>query len=189
MLENNKFLTTYFKKIQDIIDNINVNEIDHLVTEILNIKKNGGTLFIAGNGGSASTASHFATDLGVGSLAKPNPVRAISLCDNVSVLTAVSNDLNFDSVFDQQLKLLGKPNDLLVLISASGNSENLLRVLHTATLMGVRVFSLTGFSGGNLRKMTVNFNIHIETPIGEYGLVENIHLSICHAVSESIRLN
>jgi D-sedoheptulose 7-phosphate isomerase len=189
MKENRKYLTTYFRKVQDALDSINVDEVNNLVNEILSIRRNGNTLFIAGNGGSASTASHFATDLGIGSLAKLNPIRAISLCDNASVITAVANDLNFVNIFDQQLKLLGKPNDLLVLISASGNSENLLRVLETAKFMNIRVFSLTGFDGGKLKKLTLDFNVHINTPIGEYGVVEDIHLSICHSVTQCIRLN
>ncbi len=144
------------------------------------------TVFLAGNGGSAATASHFATDLGVGSLLRKNPVRAISLCENVSVLTATSNDLDYSKVFSQQLELLGKKNDLFIPISASGNSQNLVNGIAKAKSMEMFTIAITGFDGGELSRMA-DLNIHVPTRIGSYGVTEDVHLSICHIITELLR--
>jgi D-sedoheptulose 7-phosphate isomerase len=145
------------------------------------------TVFTAGNGGSASTASHLATDIGIGGLNRTQPIKAMSLCDNSAVITASANDNGYQSIFKDQLKTLAKPDDLLVVITASGNSLNLISAIELCKSLGVEVFSLTGFDGGKVRKMTLGKNIHVETPIGSYGIVEDLHLSICHMVTECLR--
>jgi D-sedoheptulose 7-phosphate isomerase len=156
--------------------------------EILNSKRMcGNTVFSAGNGGSASTASHLATDIGIGGLNRTQPVRAMSLCDNSAVITASANDNGYESIFRDQLITLGNPGDLLVVITASGNSMNLIRAIEVCDSLGIEVFSLTGFDGGEVKKMTLGRNIHIETPLGSYGIVEDLHLSICHIVTECLR--
>ena len=144
-------------------------------------------LFTLGNGGSASTASHFATDIGIGSEMRSNPVRAISLCDNSAVMTAISNDIGYSAVFEQQLRLLAQPGDLLIVISASGNSQNLLDLVLVANNLGVTTYSITGFDGGKLKEMTQGANVHVESKQGAYGLVEDAHLAICHVVTECVR--
>jgi D-sedoheptulose 7-phosphate isomerase len=157
-------------------------------SEILNSKRvSGNTVFAAGNGGSASTASHLATDIGIGGLNRSQPVKAMSLCDNSAVITASANDNGYDSIFKDQLTTLAGPGDLLVVITASGNSTNLIRAIEACELLGVEVFSLTGFDGGKVREMTLGRNIHIDTPLGSYGIVEDLHLSICHMVTECLR--
>jgi len=180
-------IVDYFKNLQDIHRQLDFDRIKELVVLLRDKREANSNVFIIGNGGSASTAAHFVADLGVGSLTRANPVKAISLCDNVAVITAISNDLEYAAIFEQQLKLLGKPRDLLILISASGNSQNLVRATETAQAMGISVFSLTGFSGGKLKEMTGKNNIHVDTPVGAYGLVEDTHLAICHIVTECIR--
>lgn len=179
----------YLDSSRRIIDSIVPKEIEKLALQIFEVRDRGGMVFIAGNGGSASTASHFATDLGVGTLKITKPVRAISLTDNAAVTTAVSNDLDFESVFQQQIQTLGKPGDLLVLFSASGNSKNLLSAQKRAKDIGLFVFSVTGFDGGELRKLTLGNNVHVPSQVGEYGLVEDAHLAICHMVTECIRVS
>ncbi len=145
-----------------------------------------GTLYVAGNGGSASTASHMATDLGVGSLRRNNPLRIVSLVDNTAVLTATANDLAFDQVFSQQLKLLGRKGDIFICFSASGNSKNLLNAVEEAKRIEITTISVTGFNGGLLKDIC-DFNIHIETPIGSYGVVEDIHSPVSHMLTEIVR--
>jgi D-sedoheptulose 7-phosphate isomerase len=162
-------------------------ELEELVKLIIAKRSSGSTVYIAGNGGSASTASHFATDIGIGGLNRTQPVRAVSLCDNSSVITASANDHGYDLIFKDQLTTLARPGDLLVVITASGNSMNLIRAIEACESLGVEVFSLTGFDGGKVRKMTLGRNIHIETPLGSYGIVEDLHLSICHMVTECLR--
>lgn len=156
------------------------------VAEILVDSLAEGTLYVAGNGGSASTASHMATDLGVGSLRRSNPLRIVSLVDNAAVLTATANDLSFDQVFSQQLRLLGKKGDLLICFSASGNSRNLINAVEEARSMEIKTISVTGFDGGALRSIS-DFNIHIDTPIGSYGVVEDVHSTVSHMLTEIIR--
>jgi D-sedoheptulose 7-phosphate isomerase len=126
-------------------------------------------------------------DIGIGSLTRANPVRAISLCDNSAVVTAIANDIDYPSIFEQQLQLLGAKGDLLLVISASGNSINLIKAVEIANAMGIISYSLTGFDGGKLKEITKGKNIHIETPKGTYGLVEDTHLAICHVITECIR--
>lgn len=187
MIKSKKIISTYFSNTQKIITSLDMIQINKLVEIIDKVRKNSKILYIAGNGGSASTASHFAADLGVGSLARANPVKAISLCDNLSVITAISNDFEYELIFEKQLKLLGEAGDLLIVISASGNSKNLVQAIKVAQAMGITIFSLTGFDGGKVKKITSDNNIHIPTSIGEYGLVEDTHLAICHVVTECIR--
>ena len=178
-------LSSYRKEINDAIENLRLEEIIRASQFIGSLSKN-STIFIAGNGGSATTASHMATDFGVGSLRRRNPVRAISLTDNIGVLTATSNDLSYADVFSEQLKLLAKPNDFLILISASGNSENLLRACETAKELRVKTLSLTGFNGGELKNVT-DLNIHVPSKMGSYGIVEDVHSMISHMITECIR--
>jgi D-sedoheptulose 7-phosphate isomerase len=177
----------YIARELQALRSVSSEEVINLAHQIEIARTSDSMVFIAGNGGSASTASHFATDIGIGSQRRANPVRALSLCDNSSVLTALGNDIDYSSVFEQQLRLLAKPDDLVILISASGNSKNLLELFECANDLGVRVFSMTGFDGGKLRELTLGSNIHVQTPGGAYGIVEDIHLAICHAITECIR--
>jgi D-sedoheptulose 7-phosphate isomerase len=180
-------ISEYFLTAGKILTQISNEEVMELVIAINEARKTGGTVYLAGNGGSASTASHFATDIGIGSLNISNPVRSVSLCDNSGAITAISNDMDYSSIFAQQLKLLGKQGDLLIVISASGNSDNLLKAVRVASELGVKSYSLTGFDGGRLKQLTLGRNIHVETPKGSYGLVEDVHLAICHVITECIR--
>ena len=181
-------ISEYFSAGGKLLTQIPNEEVTALAIAINQARKTGGTVYIAGNGGSASTASHFATDIGIGSLNRANPVRSLSLCDNTAAITAIANDMDYSSIFAQQLKLLGKQGDLLIVISASGNSDNLIKAVEVASALGMQSHSLTGFDGGKLKQLTVGRNIHVETPKGAYGLVEDAHLAICHVITECIRL-
>jgi D-sedoheptulose 7-phosphate isomerase len=180
-------IANYFLDAQSISRNLNIEEIEKIVFAINALRKRSNTIYIAGNGGSASTASHFAADIGIGSLNRANPVRSMSLCDNSGAITAIANDMDYSYIFAQQLKLLGQQGDLLIVISASGNSDNLLKAVGVASKLGMESYSLTGFDGGKLKQLTLGRNIHVETPKGAYGLVEDAHLAICHVITECIR--
>ena len=180
-------ITHYLDKSVGALKSLNIESIKNLSNALDNIRVNDGQVFIIGNGGSASTASHFATDLGVGSLRRKNAIRALSLCDNSAAISATANDINYDDIFEQQIRLLARPGDALIAISASGNSKNLLKAVDAASEMGITVFSLTGFDGGKLKEMTPTANIHVKTEIGDYGIVEDLHLAICHMITECIR--
>ena len=180
-------ISEYFSAGGKILTQIPNEEVIKLVIAINQARKTESTVYIAGNGGSASTASHFATDIGIGSLNRANPVRSVSLCDSSEAITAIANDMDYSYIFAQQLKLLGKQGDLLIVISASGNSENLLKAVEVASKLRIESHSLTGFDGGKLKHLTLGRNIHVETPKGAYGLVEDAHLAICHVITECIR--
>jgi D-sedoheptulose 7-phosphate isomerase len=181
-------ISEYFSTGGKLITQIPNEKVMALAIAINQARKTGETVYIAGNGGSASTASHFATDIGIGSLNRANPVRSVSLCDNTAAITAIANDMDYSSIFAQQLKLLGKQGDLLIVISASGNSNNLIKAVEVASELGMESHSLTGFDGGKLKQLTLGRNIHVETSKGAYGLVEDAHLAICHVITECIRL-
>jgi D-sedoheptulose 7-phosphate isomerase len=175
----------YLSELNEVLTRFPVDQI-MTVASLLSSKGFTGNIFIAGNGGSASTASHMVTDLGVGSLRRKNPLRVISLVDNAAVLTATANDLAFDQVFSQQLLLLGRKDDVFICFSASGNSRNLTNAVTDAKTLGMITISVTGFDGGMLKNMT-DYNIHIDTKVGSYGVVEDVHSTVSHLLTEIIR--
>jgi D-sedoheptulose 7-phosphate isomerase len=148
--------------------------------------KSNSTVFIVGNGGSAATASHFATDIGKTLNKFGKHAKAISLCDNSSVITAISNDLAFEEVFRLQLETLANSNDVLVAISASGNSKNLVRAINYANENNIGTLSMTGFTGGELSKIS-KVSLHVPTEEGDYGVAEDAHSMLCHFLSEQLR--
>jgi D-sedoheptulose 7-phosphate isomerase len=183
--ESDYVAISYLDELTSVLSKFPSNEVQQLGNVILASRKK-STIFIVGNGGSASTASHMATDLGVGSLSRNNPVKAISLNDNSSVMTAVSNDLSYEQVFALQIKLLANPGDILICFSASGNSLNIVEAINVAKSLGVYTVAITGFNGG-LAKQNADFSIHIQTKEGSYGVVEDVHLTISHILTEIIR--
>jgi D-sedoheptulose 7-phosphate isomerase len=147
-------------------------------------------VFVIGNGGSGSNASHFCEDLGKGTLRREDfdndqkkRLRIISLTDNTPYILAWGNDEGFDRVFSEQLKNLASPGDLLVAISGSGNSPNILRAVEWANRHGVLTFGCTGFNGGKLKSLA-NMNLHV--PLDDMGLVESIHLTAFHWIVDDL---
>lgn len=135
-------------------------------------------IYIIGNGGSASTASHFACDL------TTHGYRAISLTDNNAIITRIGNDIGYDDIFLEQLKLYFNKGDVLVAISASGNSANLLKAVEYANQLGITV-AIVGFDGGELADMC-NFVIHTPTDKGDYEGAEDKHLEVCHTIAKRL---
>lgn len=135
-------------------------------------------VYLIGNGGSASTCSHFANDL------VTRGYKAICLADNVENITRIANDKGYEYVFVDQLKVFFSVGDILVTISASGNSPNLLKAVEYANKLGTTV-SIVGFDGGKLAKIC-HIVIHTETNKGEYGYAEDKHLAVCHSIAEKL---
>lgn len=165
---------------------IDYSKLIDVASEIHSTIERDSNIFICGNGGSATTASHFAVDLGVGSSKVGMNLKVFSLVDNSGVITATGNDLDYSQIFSSQVKHLGRKNDILILISASGNSQNLLNGLDAAHEMQMMSISLTGFDGGQLKNKSMK-NVHVSTPVGEYGIVEDLHMSICHRITDLLR--
>lgn len=154
-----------------------------LVSLLQRIRKSGSTVFIAGNGGSASTAEHISLDWMLGTGLSSPPLRVVSLSESSASITATGNDFAFDAIFSRQLQSLAVEGDLLVVISASGNSANLVGLVEEARGMGVQIVAITGFDGGQLAQLA-ELSVHVPTAVGDYGVAEDLHLMIGHIVKE-----
>lgn len=173
-------LRAYFERLSGRLATIPVDQLARLATEIAKVRNDSHTVWICGNGGSAATASHMQVDLSFG--VKPG-VRARALTDNPASLTATGNDVSFDEVFSRQLALEAQKGDLLLVISASGNSANLLRAVESAKAKGVKTAAFLGFDGGKLLGR-VDIPVFTRTIAGDYGVAEDIHGSLNHALKE-----
>lgn len=173
----------YLARMQDSILALNKSAVADLANLIWEARERGSRVFVAGNGGSASTAEHIALDwmLGTG-LSNPS-LQVTSISQSPAALTATGNDLNFEMVFSRQLSALAARGDLVVVISASGNSPNLLSLVKVARELGVHVVAITGFDGGRLAE-AADLSVIVPTRIGDYGVSEDLHLMIGHIVKE-----
>ena len=186
MLDSKKFSDDYLNYISELISQLDRSHISQFVDHVLGVRDNKQTIFFLGNGGSASTASHFVNDISLGSRQFENPFRAVSLCDNQAVITAIANDDGYENIFLQQLQTQAKPGDSIVCISASGNSQNLVKAVEWSKANEIYTISLTAFDGGYLKKHT-DLNIHVPTRIGEYGPAEDLHMVICGLIGSYFR--
>jgi len=176
------FSKGYIGYLISVLQDIPTKQIKNFVDVLLKARKNRATIYFIGNGGSAATASHFANDIGVGTRLKNNQFRVISLCDNQSIITAIGNDYGYEYIYSKQLEALIQKNDVLVLISASGNSKNLLMASDVAKLKGATTVGLTAFDGGELLKK-VDVPVHVPTEVGEYGVAEDVHMALDHLIA------
>ena len=147
----------------------------------------GRAVYVIGNGGSAAAASHLAQDLSKGSMPdiEGKRFRVLSLTDNVPFMTALSNDIGFDRVFDLQLRQFAEPNDILIVISGSGNSPNVLKAVEYAKTLPMTTISLTGFDGGALHKAS---DIQLHVPIMDMCKSEAVHGILAHIVADILRV-
>ena len=182
----NNFSKNYFDYLKVLIDKLSIENVSKFIELILETRENNKTIFFIGNGGSASTASHFVNDISLGSRQFEKPFRAISLCDNQAVITAIGNDDGYENIFLQQLQTQAKAGDVLVAISASGNSPNIIKAINWAKDNDLTTVGLSAFDGGMLAKLS-NLNIHVPTKIGEYGPAEDLHMVICGLVGSFFR--
>jgi len=182
----NIFSQNYFDYLKYLIDKLNTENVSEFIDLILETREQDNTIFFIGNGGSASTASHFVNDISLGSRQFEKPFRAISLCDNQAVITAIGNDDGYENIFLQQLQTQAKSGDMLVAISASGNSPNIIKAINWAKANNLNTVGLSAFDGGELAKLS-DLNIHVPTKIGEYGPAEDLHMVICGLVGSFFR--
>ena len=175
------FAEAYLTYVQTVLRRIDTAEVGRFIATLLEARARGATIFFAGNGGSAATASHFANDVAIGNNDYKQPFRAISLADNMPMITAISNDVGYEEIFVRQLRVLGKKGDVLVGISASGNSPNLLRAFDYARSAGIKAVAITAFDGGKLKTMA-DEGIHVPTEPKEYGPAEDAHMVLDHLV-------
>jgi len=174
------FTESYVDNLVGTLKNLDLAKVDQAIDILREARDNGRTVFTCGNGGSASTASHFACDIVKGaSYQREKRFRIMALTDNLAAMTAYSNDVSYECVFVEQLKNFAKPGDVLLAISGSGNSPNVLRAVEYANELGCRTIAMTGRDGGKLGPLA-EVNIHAKDP--HMGRIEDAHLIACHMI-------
>lgn len=177
------FADGYLSYLSDVLSRLDRGQVARFISVLDDASQREATVFFLGNGGSAATASHFQNDL---TGWRQAPMRVVALTDNVAVLTAVGNDHGYEHVFRMQLENLMRPDDVVVAISASGNSPNVLQAIEYANEHGATTVGLTGFDGGKLARI-VAVNVHAPTEKGEYGPAEDVHMILDHLVMSYLR--
>ena len=176
-----KFSSNYLNYLKQVIDGLDTGQIANFIQILVEAREEGRTIFFIGNGGSAATSSHFANDISIGINDYEKPFKAVSLADNLPIITALGNDFGYEEIFYRQLKVMGKKDDVLVSISASGNSPNLLKAVEYAKSIGIITVGITAFDGGKLKQES-DHGIHVQTERGEYGPAEDVHMIMDHLV-------
>jgi D-sedoheptulose 7-phosphate isomerase len=173
----------FLRDFEALLQQVNVDAVERVYQILRGARERGSTVYIAGNGGSAATAAHWVNDLGKGAKESGRaPLRVMSLSDNISWLTALANDEGYERVFAGQLENFARPRDVLIVLSASGNSPNLLRAVELARARKLITVGFLGFDGGALKSM-VDEVLLLPTPRGAYGLVESGHDLLCHVLT------
>ena len=186
-MKDDKIILDYLTHQIDIITELKKNndKIKEIFFRLFNAKKKGNTIYIIGNGGSASTASHFTSDLLKTSITKGSKrFRAISLTDNIPVILAWANDESYQDIFLEQLKNFLKKDDIVIGISGSGNSVNVINAIKYANKIKAITISLTGKNGGKLAKIS---KTNLTIPSNDMLTIETMHLCICHLLTTMIR--
>lgn len=183
-------LGDYLKRLNDELNRVDPASVERLADRLHEAYQNGRFVFICGNGGSATTASHLAEDLGKSSFREADlqsdavkRLKILSLTDNVGWITALGNDMGYEQIFAQQLAAYAGEGDLLIAISCSGNSRNVLTAVDWANRHGLCTFGMTGYNGGRLKDLQHD-GIHV--PLDDTGMVEAIHGCLFHWVVDDL---
>lgn len=182
---SHEHINDYLAGVQTALATVSPAQVAAIVEVLLDAAQTGKMIFICGNGGSASTASHMACDLGKGCRMPGFPsFKAIALTDSMSQVTAWANDTSYENCFSGQLEGLASPGDVLVSISGSGNSPNVLKAVEVAKTLGMTTIGWSGFKGGKLAGMV---DYGIVTPASNIETVEDLHMILEHTVSTTLR--
>ena len=185
MVSKKKIVEDYLKGLRSCLDEISRQDIEGIVDIIFTAYEKGKQVFIMGNGGSATTACHFARDLQMLTAKEgKHRVKAFSLTDNIAMVTSLANDIDYSSIFKEQLVGRVGEGDVVIGISASGNSLNVLRAVEFARSQGAVAVGLIGFGGGKLRELTHKC---IVLSSKDYGQVEDVHLVLDHIISYLVK--
>lgn len=175
----------YLGKLAETLRRIPREPLAEVVAALLDARKSGRRVYVFGNGGSAATASHFVCDLAkTAKVTGYRPLRALSLVDNTPLVTALANDCSYDATFPSMVETFVEAGDVVVGISASGNSPNVVQGLIAARQRGARAIAFLGFDGGASLEAA---DLAVHVPCQHYGLAEDAHSAICHAVTAAIR--
>ena len=174
----------YFSTMQELLNKVPFAAVDQVVEALISVNRSGNTVYICGNGGSASTATHFGCDLSKRPIVAGQPrYRVVPLTDNNALMTAISNDIGYDVVFSEQLIPLVRKGDILIGISGSGNSKNVIKAVEVAKAAGAITIGFSGYDGGKLAP-AVDISVHI--PSFNMAMVEDVHLMLEHAICERL---
>ncbi|MDR3696321.1 SIS domain-containing protein [Mucilaginibacter sp.] len=176
------YLEDYIGRLTDILNKIDSEKLGQVVTAFIEAFKNGNTIYVVGNGGSAATASHMQADFRffVRYFSKFRP-KIVALTDNVPMITAIGNDNNFEDVFVEQMRGQFVAGDVLIAISASGNSPNLVKAAEYANKLGGKTIAFVGFLGGKLNEVST-IPLYTPNPKGDYGPIEDVHMILNHVI-------
>jgi D-sedoheptulose 7-phosphate isomerase len=173
----------YLAELRRLLEEADLDALSRIVQRLRVARDAGATIYIAGNGGSAATASHLVNDLNkAATRSGRRPMRVIGLVDSVPWITALANDEGYDRIFSGQIENLARRGDILIVISASGNSPNLVRAVEAAHRGEVTTIGFLGFDGGALKTLVAEF-VWVPTQKGAYGLVESTHAVLCDIVT------
>lgn len=171
-------IKNYFDRLVDTVNKLDVDEITEAVEAIRAAYDREATIYVFGNGGSAATASHFVCDFNKGISEKRNrKFNLICLSDNTPIVTAIANDISYDEIFSFQLKNKLKADDLIMAISGSGNSKNVIKAVEYAKEIGTKVVGITGYSGGKLKELA---DYHMHVNIDDMQITEDVHMAFDH---------
>lgn len=180
-----EFVDDYYARFTRVLETFDRGPMSAVLEVLDGLAASGGTLWVAGNGGSAAISDHTVCDTTKGAhVAGHPPVRSLSLAANGPMLTALANDVSYDEVFSRQLEYYLRPGDAVLLVSSSGNSPNVVRACEYANSRGVPTIAFVGFSGGMLRQVARHC---VWIPVDNYGMAEDAHQSLVHVVTQYLR--
>jgi len=179
-----KKINNYSNLLKNTLDALDRKEINNFLDVVLKAYSNSKSIYIFGNGGSASTASHIACDYNKGiSYGFDKRFKAVSLADNIATITAYANDVSYNDIYAEQLRNFLTPGDIVIGISGSGNSKNIIKAISYANSQGNITIGMTGYNGGELKKIS---KYSINTNINDMELSEDMHLILCHMTKKII---
>lgn len=179
-----KQVASYLARVQGVLGKLDKDKISQAVDWIIEVQKNGGTLYTCGNGGSASTASHVSGDLLYGTSRNSRvPFKAVCLSDNITSLTSISNDQDYEDCFVEPLQKFLLKKDIVLAFSGSGNSQNVVKALEYANYVGAKTIAFCGFDGGKINTLA-KLSLHV--PIDDMEVSEDVHLILFHCIKQAI---
>ena len=179
------FSTDYFKNYLNAVNSLDYSQLSEVIDVLHKAYTKGNTVYVCGNGGSASIANHFVCDHLKGIRTDTDYLpKVFSLSNNIEVITAIANDMDYADCFLYQLRTVAQKNDVLIVVSSSGDSENIVRAAEWGLKNNLTVIALTGFQGGRSARLA-NINLHINA--NNYGIIEDIHQSLMHIIAQYLR--
>ena len=174
------FPAAYKSQLDSALNSIDLPKVEEAIRVFREARAEGRQIFVCGNGGSAATANHFACDVVKGaSYGRRQRFRIMALSEQIATMTAYANDVGYDAVFVEQLKNFARPQDIVMAISGSGNSPNVVRAIEYARSAGCYTIGLSGRDGGKLRPL-VDLSLHVDEP--HMGRIEDVHMIMCHMI-------